>query len=84
MRTTIQASSLERRTAAEQSYQDYLRISQNARRAAQAARRAASDEFWATIAKAVRGLARRANALAGQHTSVRLGAGHSRHHHLGA
>jgi hypothetical protein len=84
MRTTIQASSLERRTAAEQSYQDYLRISQNARRAAQAARRAASDAFWAAIADAVRSLARCAQALAGQHASVRLGAGHSRHHHIGA
>ncbi len=80
MRTTIPASNLARRTAAEQNYQDYLRISQNARHAARVARRAASAAFWAAIANAVRSLAQRANALAGQHASVRLGAGHSRRH----
>jgi vacuolar-type H+-ATPase catalytic subunit A/Vma1 len=72
MHTTIQATSALRHAAAEQSYQDYLRISQNARSAAIAARRAASTAFWAAVAGAIRSM--------GEHASVRLGAGHHVQH----
>jgi hypothetical protein len=72
MHITIQASSALRHTAAEQSYQEYLRISQNARAAAIIARRAASAAFWAAIASAIRSM--------GEHASVRLGAGHHPQH----
>jgi hypothetical protein len=72
MRIAIQATSTSRYTAADQNYQDYLRISQNARAAALVARRAASTAFWAAVASAVRSM--------GQHASVRLGTGHHMQH----
>jgi hypothetical protein len=72
MRIAIQATSTLRHTAADQSYQDYLRISQNARTAAIAARRAASTAFWAAVASGIRNI--------GEHASVRLGAGHHVQH----
>jgi hypothetical protein len=72
MRIAIQATSTLSHTAAEQSYQDYLRISQNARTAAMAARRATSTAFWTAVASAMRNL--------GEHASVRLGPGHHFQH----
>jgi hypothetical protein len=76
MRIAIQTTRISRHTAAEQSYQDYLRISQNARTAAMAARRAASAAFWAAVADAIRSIGRHARVRFSQHASVRLGAGH--------
>jgi hypothetical protein len=72
-------------SAAEQSYQDYLRLSQSARTAAMAARQAASAAFWAKVSSlvgsAVGAVATAISAWAtGQHASVRLGAGHQTHH----
>lgn len=52
------------------SHPEYLRILQNAKTAAMAARRAAIQEYWASLARAVRHM--------GHHASVRLGAGHRR------
>jgi hypothetical protein len=66
-----------RANAAEQSYQDYLRLTQSVRAAAMAARRAASAAFWAQVS----GTLRAAGAwVTGQHASVRLGAGQHIHH----
>jgi formylmethanofuran dehydrogenase subunit E-like metal-binding protein len=72
-------------SAAEQSYQDNLRLMQNARVAAVAARQEASAAFWAKVSgvvgSAVRAVATAISAWAtGQHASVRLGAGHQTHH----
>jgi hypothetical protein len=50
------------------SHPEYLRILQDAKTAALAARSAAIQEYWASLARAVRHM--------GQHASVRLGAGH--------
>lgn len=72
MRIAIQATRTSGHTAVDQSYLDYLRISQNARTAAMASRRAASTAFWAAVASAMRNL--------GEHASVRLGAGHHFQH----
>jgi hypothetical protein len=54
---------------AETRYQQHLRISQNARAIALAARREAIRGFWAYLANSLRNI--------GHHASVRLGAGHS-------
>lgn len=82
---TSQSTHQARAIAAEQSYQDYLRLSQSARVAAVAARQAASAAFWAGVfglaGNAVRAVATGISAWAtGQHASVRLGAGHQTHH----
>ena len=50
------------------SHAEYLRILQNAKTAAMAARRAAIHDYWASLARTVRHM--------GHHASVRLGAGH--------
>lgn len=68
------------RTAAELSYEDYLRISQSARAAARVARHEAGVAFWAALGASLNSVLRRVAAGAiGQHASVRLGAGHAVH-----
>lgn len=70
--TTAQPRASLRAEALELSYQDYLRISQSARAHALAARREASQAFWAGAACFLR----HAVGSLTQHASVRLGSGH--------
>lgn len=72
LHTTAQPRALLRSAAPELSYQDYLRISQNARARALVARRETSQAFWAGATR----LMRQAVGSLTQHASVRLGAGH--------
>ncbi len=80
MRTTVKTPHTSQQASAALSHQDYLRISQNARTAALAARRAASTAFWTAVAGAVRSMGQHARVRFGQHASERLGAGHHVQH----
>jgi hypothetical protein len=78
--TSAQTANATGRTVAEQSHQDYLRISQDARTAALAARRATSTAFWAAVAGSIHSLGKHTRAYFSEHSSVRLGAGHHIQH----